>query len=56
MKACEAGVRSTCLVTSIGPPAPRNSVAPSSQFSIRLKLASTSEWPHPAQPSAAQSS
>ena len=41
MKACEAGVRSFCLVTFTGPPAPRSAVAPSSQSSIRLKLDST---------------
>ena len=42
MNACPAGVRSLCRVTWIGPPAPRKSLAPSSQFSIRLKLGSTS--------------
>ena len=42
MNASDAGVRSFCLVTLTGPPAPRSAVAPSSQSSMRLKLGSTS--------------
>ena len=53
MKAREAGVRSFCLVTFTGQPAPRRSVAPSSQSSIRLKLDSTLSKD---QPGTAQSS
>ena len=56
MNACDAGVRSRCLVTRIGPPPPRSALAPPSQSSIRLKLGSTSANDQPLHPAAAQSS
>jgi len=56
MNFSDASVRSRCLVTLIGPPLPRSSLAPSSQSSIRRKLGSTSRYDQPLHPAAAQSS
>ncbi len=56
MNFSDAGVRSCCQVTFIGPPPPRSSLAPPSQSSIRLKLGSTSWKDQPLHPAAAQSS
>ena len=53
---CDASVTFLTRVTWMGPPAPRTSLAPPSQFSIFLYAGRTSSQPQPLQPSSAQSS